>query len=68
LKRADELYDLLLVLGYNDRPRVKEGKRHLRASCAAGFTPTDGCIALTRHDFTMLLAEVRRGTQIVILR
>ena len=35
LDRADHLYDLILVLGYNDRPRVRgEGQRDLRASRA----------------------------------
>jgi L,D-peptidoglycan transpeptidase YkuD (ErfK/YbiS/YcfS/YnhG family) len=33
-----------------------------------GFTPTDGCIALTRHDMLMLLAQVKRRTRIVITR
>jgi L,D-peptidoglycan transpeptidase YkuD (ErfK/YbiS/YcfS/YnhG family) len=33
-----------------------------------GFTPTDGCIALSRHDLTMLLAELRPGSAIVTMR
>ena len=69
LKREDHLYDLVLVLGYNDRPRVKgKGSAIFMHLARPGFTPTDGCIALTRHDLAMLLAQVKRGTQIVILR
>ena len=69
LKRADHLYDLVLVLGYNDLPRVKgKGSAIFVHLARPGFTPTDGCIALSRHDLTTLLAEVKRGTQIVILR
>ena len=69
LQRADHLYDLVLVLGYNDRPRVKrKGSAIFVHLARPGFTPTDGCIALTRHDLTMLLAEVKRGTQVAILR
>lgn len=69
LKRADRLYDLVLVLGYNDLPRVKgKGSAIFVHLARPGFTPTDGCIALSRHDLTMLLAEVKRGTQIAILR
>jgi L,D-peptidoglycan transpeptidase YkuD (ErfK/YbiS/YcfS/YnhG family) len=69
LRRDDHLYDLVLVLGYNDRPRVRgKGSAIFVHLAREGFSPTDGCIALTRHDLTMLLAEVKRGTQIVIVR
>jgi L,D-peptidoglycan transpeptidase YkuD (ErfK/YbiS/YcfS/YnhG family) len=69
LRREDRLYDLVLVLGYNDRPRVKgKGSAIFMHLARPGFTPTDGCIALTRHDLAMLLAQVKRGTQIAILR
>jgi L,D-peptidoglycan transpeptidase YkuD (ErfK/YbiS/YcfS/YnhG family) len=33
-----------------------------------GFTPTDGCIALTQHDLLMLLAEAGRGKRIAVIR
>ncbi len=69
LRREDHLYDLVLVLGYNDRPRVKrKGSAIFMHLARPGFTPTDGCIALSRHDLAMLLAQVKRETQIVILR
>ena len=68
LKRADHLYDLVLVLGYNDRPRIKrKGSAIFVHLARPGYTPTDGCIALSRHDLTMLLAEVRRGSEIWML-
>ena len=68
LQREDHLYDLVLVLGYNDRPRVKgKGSAIFMHLARPGFTPTDGCIALSRHDLTMLLAQAGRGTQVVIL-
>jgi L,D-peptidoglycan transpeptidase YkuD (ErfK/YbiS/YcfS/YnhG family) len=69
LKRADHLYDLVLVLGYNDRPRVKgKGSAIFVHLARPGFTPTDGCIALTRPDLMLLLAEVREGSVIWVLR
>jgi L,D-peptidoglycan transpeptidase YkuD (ErfK/YbiS/YcfS/YnhG family) len=69
LRREDHLYDLVLVLGYNDRPRVRgKGSAIFMHLARPGFTPTDGCVALSRHDLTMLLAEVKRGTQVVITR
>jgi L,D-peptidoglycan transpeptidase YkuD (ErfK/YbiS/YcfS/YnhG family) len=33
-----------------------------------GYTPTAGCIGLSRQDLLMLLAHARRGSQIVITR
>jgi L,D-peptidoglycan transpeptidase YkuD (ErfK/YbiS/YcfS/YnhG family) len=69
LKRADHLYDLVLVLGYNERPRVRgKGSAIFAHLARPGFTPTDGCLALSRHDLTMLLAELRPGSTIVVTR
>jgi L,D-peptidoglycan transpeptidase YkuD (ErfK/YbiS/YcfS/YnhG family) len=68
LKRADHLYDLVLVLGYNDLPRVKgKGSAIFVHLARPGFTPTDGCIALDRHDLTMLLAELKLGSEIIVM-
>jgi len=69
LKRTDHLYDLMLVLGYNDCPRVRgKGSAIFVHLARPGFTPTDGCIALSRHDLLMLLAEVRADSKIVVMR
>ena len=68
LTRDDHLYDLVLVLGYNDRPRVRgRGSAIFVHLARPGYAPTAGCIALSRHDFSMLLAELRRGSAIVVM-
>ena len=68
LKRDDHLYDLVLVLGYNDRPRVRgKGSAIFIHLAREGFAPTQGCIALSRHDLTMLLARLEPGSTIWIL-
>jgi L,D-peptidoglycan transpeptidase YkuD (ErfK/YbiS/YcfS/YnhG family) len=62
LVRADHLYDLVLVLGYNDRPRVRgKGSAIFVHLARPGYTPTDGCIALSRRDMLMLLRHGRSG-------
>ena len=67
LKRADPLYDLVLVLGYNDVPRVRgRGSAIFVHLARPGFTPTDGCIALSRRDLTMLLAVLGPRSAIVV--
>jgi len=68
LKRDDHLYDLVLVLGHNDRPRVKgKGSAIFVHLAREGFTPTAGCIALSCRDLRALLAELRRDSEISII-
>ena len=33
-----------------------------------GYTPTEGCIALSHRDLLAVLAEIRRGTAFLIMR
>ena len=67
LTRSDHLYDLILVLGYNDRPRVRgKGSAIFVHLARPDYAPTAGCIALSRHDLMMLLAELRPGSSITV--
>jgi len=67
LWRRDGLYDVVAVLGYNDRPRVRgKGSAIFVHLARPGFTPTDGCIALSRRDLTMLLAVLSPRSAIVV--
>jgi L,D-peptidoglycan transpeptidase YkuD (ErfK/YbiS/YcfS/YnhG family) len=69
LQRTDHLYDVILVLGHNDRPRVRgKGSAIFVHLAREGLTPTAGCIALSRRDLAALLAELRRDSQIVVMR
>lgn len=68
LKRDDNLYDLVLVLGHNDRPRIRgKGSAIFVHLARAGYTPTEGCIALSRRDLYAVLAEIMRGTEILVM-
>ncbi len=67
LTREDDLYDLVLVLGHNDRPRVKgKGSAIFVHLAREGLKPTAGCIAFSRRDLRALLAELRRDTEILV--
>jgi L,D-peptidoglycan transpeptidase YkuD (ErfK/YbiS/YcfS/YnhG family) len=69
LTRADHLYDLIVVLGYNDRPRVKgKGSAIFMHLARAGYTPTEGCIALSRRDLSVLMQHLRPGSSLVVMR
>lgn len=68
LTRDDHLYDLILVLGHNDCPRVRgHGSAIFIHLAREGYAPTAGCIALSRHDLSMLLVQLRRGSAIVVM-
>lgn len=69
LMREDALYDLVLVLGYNDRPRIRgKGSAIFVHLAREGYTPTEGCIALSRRDLLAVLGELRRDTTFLVMR
>jgi L,D-peptidoglycan transpeptidase YkuD (ErfK/YbiS/YcfS/YnhG family) len=58
LWRTDELYDLIVVLGHNDAPAVPgRGSAIFMHVATRDFSPTAGCIALTRSDLLAILEE-----------
>lgn len=67
MQRADHLYDVVVELSHNERPRVQGlGSAvffHLRRPDGG---PTAGCIAVSLRDMRLLLEHIRRGTRIVI--
>jgi L,D-peptidoglycan transpeptidase YkuD (ErfK/YbiS/YcfS/YnhG family) len=57
LWREDVLYDLLGVLGWNDRPVVRQrGSAIFLHLARPDYAPTEGCIALPERDLRALLA------------
>jgi len=55
--RADRLYDIVGVLDWNLRPRIRgRGSAIFLHNCRPGFGPTAGCIALRPQDLKRLLA------------
>lgn len=68
LWRSDELYDLLVVLGHNRRPRSRGlGSAVFLHVAAPGLAPTEGCVALARRDLLKVLARVGPRTRLVVL-
>jgi L,D-peptidoglycan transpeptidase YkuD (ErfK/YbiS/YcfS/YnhG family) len=59
LWRQDELYDVLVVLGYNERPRMRgRGSAVFMHVARPGYAPTEGCIALARAHLLRLIEHV----------
>ncbi len=67
MARADGLYDIVVELSHNERPRVQGlGSAvffHLRRDDGG---PTAGCIAVSLRDMLLILARCGRNTRIVV--
>jgi L,D-peptidoglycan transpeptidase YkuD (ErfK/YbiS/YcfS/YnhG family) len=67
LWRDDDLYDLVVAIGYNDDPvEPGRGSAVFLHVARPDFAPTQGCVAMTRADLSDLLRECRPGDQIAI--
>lgn len=62
LWREDALYDLVLVLGYNDAPVVPgRGSAIFMHIARPNWQPTEGCVALAPMDLRAILAIAAPG-------
>ena len=67
LWRADRLYDLVIVLDYNIRPRRKNRGSAIFLHCARpDFAPTEGCVALRPDDLRKLLPRLAKKVGLTI--
>ena len=67
LWRADRLYDLLVEIDHNTRPRVTgRGSAVFIHIARPGYGPTAGCIGLTGRDMKILLSRISQRTRILI--
>lgn len=67
LWRNDELYDIVVVVGYNDAPAIPGHGSAIFLHCArSGMRATDGCIAVPRQQLIMVAACCGPSTGIEI--
>jgi len=67
LRRNDALYDLIVEIDHNTRPRVAgRGSAVFLHVAREGFEPTAGCIALRRNELLHLLRFLSPKTRIII--
>lgn len=68
--RSDRLYDIVIVVGHNDRPRVQGGGSaifiHVAGEGKRGLIATEGCIAVRPRDLRLLLARIGVRTKVHI--
>ena len=67
LARKDALYDFIIEIDHNTRPRIAgRGSAVFIHIARDGFAPTAGCVALTMPELRRLLARVGPRTLITI--
>jgi L,D-peptidoglycan transpeptidase YkuD (ErfK/YbiS/YcfS/YnhG family) len=67
--RADHLYDCVIEIDWNMRPRiVGRGSAIFMHLARPGYLPTEGCIALHARDMRKLLPLVGRATRLILRR
>lgn len=67
LWRADHVYDLIVVLGYNDDPVVPgQGSAIFLHLATPDYGPTAGCVALARADLLAVLGAADTGSRVIV--
>lgn len=67
LWRDDHLYDLIIEIDHNDRPRIAgRGSAVFIHLARPGFQPTAGCVGLQKNNLLRLLTQLGPKTRIVI--
>jgi L,D-peptidoglycan transpeptidase YkuD (ErfK/YbiS/YcfS/YnhG family) len=68
LWRDDALYDMVVVLRHNQRPRLRgRGSAIFMHVARPGYLPTEGCIALERGHLLRVLERLRPGSVVEVL-
>jgi len=69
MKRGDGLFDACLVLDWNVAPRRRgRGSAVFFHLARPGFTPTLGCVAVSRRTMARLLPHLSRATVLKVVR
>ncbi len=66
--RSDHLYDIVVVLGYNDLPRRRGcGSAIFLHLNRPGYLPTEGCVAVSLKDMRAILSQAGSRSALRIL-
>jgi L,D-peptidoglycan transpeptidase YkuD (ErfK/YbiS/YcfS/YnhG family) len=68
LWRTDDVYDLIVPLGYNDDPVIPgRGSAIFLHVARADYAATEGCVALAPGDLLEVLADADPTSRVVVL-
>lgn len=66
LYRRDFKYDLLIVIKYNTKKIVRNKGSAIFLHLTKNYSPTRGCIAISKKDFLILSKVINKNTRIKI--
>ena len=67
LWRDDDIYDIILAVGYNDDPVVPgKGSAIFIHVAREGFPPTEGCIALKKEDLLEIIPFLEHASCLIV--
>ncbi len=68
MTRDDHVYDVTVIVGYNDDPPVAgKGSAIFMHVARPGYTPTAGCVALQLEDLQKVLKKVDKSSRLIVL-
>ena len=67
LYRADNIYDLILVLNYNNNPVIKNKGSAIFIHLTRNYKKRKGCVAIKEKDMLILLKLINKKTKIKII-
>jgi len=68
LRREDELYDICIVMDWNMSMRKRScGSAIFFHIARPGYTPTEGCVAISARDMGRLLPHLSARTKLQVL-
>ena len=63
----DPLYDVIVVLGYNDNPALPgKGSAIFLHVARPDYSPTAGCVAFSRRDLVTILGLLTPASRLVV--
>lgn len=67
LWRRDNIYDLIVVVGYNDAPVIPgKGSAIFLHVARPDYSPTAGCVAFSRRDLVTILGMLSPASRLVV--
>ena len=66
LFRKDNKYDLLIPINYNTKPIIKNKGSAIFIHSTKNYKKTDGCVAISKKDFLILLKLINSKTKVKI--
>tara|TARA_Y100000590_G_scaffold339040_1_gene386437 strand:- start:5136 stop:5627 length:492 start_codon:yes stop_codon:yes gene_type:complete len=66
LYRNDHKYDYLIIINYNTKKTLPKKGSAIFIHLTNNYSPTEGCIALKKNDFLILLKLINKKTKIII--